>query len=211
MAKIMDLSDEEADFILLLKNYQTAEAPERKSFLLRKINDQTTKSRSIEMTAGIDNKLKLESMYLLNPKCMLVQIALNVESYRTTPRLLCAPLNIELSELISILDLIEKNGFISRGEDPLTIKEVRPATFHIDSNELMRIHQYLMKTLIPGRLQETSEELKKSFLVTFNLDEASYKECIDKFDGFIDEIRKISGKCRVEGVYQLSFDFFKWC
>ena len=67
-----------------------------------------------------------------------------------------------------------------------------------------------MKTLIPSRLQETPEKDKKSFIATFSMDEEAYKECVDKFEQFISDVQKISRKYRVEGVYQLSFDLFKW-
>lgn len=211
LGKILNLSDEESDFLIVLKSYQTAEEPERREYLYRKIQD-IQKSQEDGQTMGSQaEKLELESMYLLNPKCLLVQVALSIPQFSENPRLLCSPFNLSITHLISILDLIERNGFIERGEDPLEVKKVNKVHLHIESSELMRIHQYLLKTLIPPKLQELPEEEKKSFIVTFNMDEKSYKQCVDSFDRFINEIREIKEKSRSEGVYQLSFDLFKWC
>lgn len=211
LGKILNLSDEESDFLVLLKSHQTAEEPDRRDYLFRKIQDIHELKGEDQALGSLNKKLELESMYLLNPKCLLVQVALSIPQYKENPRLLCSPLKLDITALISILDLIEKNGFIERGEDPLDIKNVNAVKLHIESNELMRIHQYLLKTLIPPKLQETSEEEKKSFIVTFNMDEKSYQECVDRFDRFIGEVKEISTKSRNEGVYQLSFDLFKWC
>ena len=209
LGKVLGLSNKESDYLLLLKNYLNSEDPERKSYLFQKIQDLKTSLKA--PVIGLSKQLELESMYLLNPKCMIVQMALNIQSYAQNPRLLCAPLNLSVAQLIEILDLIENNGFIIRGEGPLEITKVNLPQFHIESHELMRLHQYLFKTLIPPKLQETKEEDKKSFLVTFNLDEKCYKEAITRFDQFIGEVKDITKKSRNEGVYQISFDFFKWC
>lgn len=211
LGKIIGLTDYESDYLTLLKNYETSDTPERREFLYKKIQDEKKLRENQGGMAGLSNRIALESRYLLNPKCMLVQMALYIPAYRENCRLLCAPLNITLNQLLLILDLIEENGFLVRGEDPFDIEEVKVANFHIESHELMRIHQTLFKTLIPARLQETAEEDKKSFLVTFNMDETSYQQCLESFNRFISETKKIADKSRPEGVYQLSFDLFKWC
>ena len=213
LGKILGFSEEECDFLILKKNFETAEEPERKEFLLRKINNKRSEFQSSQDTqsGSVKDRLALESMYLLNPKCLLVQLALHIRVYRENPRLLCGPLNLSSAQLMSILDLIEDNNFIRRGEDPFDIKELKVAQFHLESSEIMRLHQYLFKTLIPPKLTEVPEQEKKSFLVTFNMDERSYKECVESFDRFIGEIKEISTKAKPDGVYQLSFDLFKWC
>ena len=208
---ILGLTEIQSDYLTLLKSYETSDTPERKEFLYRKIQNEKALRDPNSKTAGLNDRLAIESKYLLNPKCMLVHMALHVMKYRANARLLCAPLNLASDQLIKILDMIEESGFIKRGEDPYDIKEVNRAIFHIEAHELMRIHQNLFKTLIPNRLQETTESEKKSFLVTFNMDESAYKQCLESFDNFIGQMRKIAEKSRAEGVYQLSFDLFKWC
>jgi plasmid maintenance system antidote protein VapI len=213
LGKILGFSEDECEFLILKKNYENAEMPDRKEYLLRKINNIRSQRQSAQDTksGAVKDKLALESMYLLNPKCLLVQLALHIRTYRDNPRLLCGPLNLSPAQLISILDLIEDNGFLKRGEDPFDIKELKVAQFHLESSEIMRLHQYLFKTLIPPKLMEVQESEKKSFLVTFNMDERTYKECVASFDRFIGEVKDISTKAKPDGVYQLSFDLFKWC
>jgi hypothetical protein len=213
LGKILNFTEDECDFLILKKNYLTAEIPERKTFLKRKIDDFITQHKNLKSTktGAIKDKLALESMYLLNPKCLLVQLALHIGTYRQNPRLLCGPLNLSSNQLLGILDLIEDNGFIRRGEDAFDIKELKVAQFHLESIEIMRLHQYLFKTLIPPKLTEVGEDEKKSFLVTFNMDEASYKKCVDSFDRFIGEVKTVAKEAKPKGVYQLSFDLFKWC
>ena len=165
LGKVLGLDTNECDYLLLLKHHSTSESPEHKEYLYKKINDRRREALGDKL--GEADKIAFESMYLLNPKCMLVQMALNISLYRENPRLLCQPFNLNHTQLIEILDLLEKNNFIKRGEDPLEVTQVNLPKFHIKSDQLMRTHQYLMKSLIPSKLQEVSEEEKKSFLVTF--------------------------------------------
>ena len=209
LGKVLGLDTNECDYLILLKHYETSETPEHKDYLFKKINDRRREALGDKL--GTAEKIAFESMYLLNPKCMLVQMALNISLYRENPRLLCQPFNLNFNQLIEILDLLEKNNFIERGEDPLEITKVNLPKFHIKSDQLMRTHQYLMKSIIPGKLQEISEEEKKSFLVTLNLDEKAYKQCLERFDVFLEELKAINSKSNAEGVYQISFDLFKWC
>jgi uncharacterized protein (TIGR02147 family) len=211
LCKLLHLSEEEIDYVALLKNYETSETPERQHYLLSKIEAILLKRQLETGAATLKERTALEAKYLLNPKCMLVQLSLFIESYQKNPRLLCHPLGLSLEQLMEILDIIEENGFISRDGDPFSIKEVRAANFHIEANELLRLHQQLMKSLIIPRLQETNEKNKKSFLVTFNMDQESYQQCLHQFDLFVSEVRKIAQKSQPDGVYQLSFDLFKWC
>lgn len=211
LCKLLHLSEEEIDYVALLKNYETSETPERQQYLHLKIEDILQKRQLDTGAANLKERTALEAKYLLNPKCMLVQLSLFIEHYQKNPRFLCHPLGLSLDQLMEILDIIEENGFITRDGDPFSIKEVRPANFHIEANELLRLHQQLMKSLIIPRLQETSEKHKKSFLVTFNMDEESYHQCLHHFDQFVAEVRKIAHKSEPQGVYQLSFDLFKWC
>jgi uncharacterized protein (TIGR02147 family) len=209
LGKILDFNNEECDFLLMLKHYETSESPEHKEYLFQKINDRRREACGDKL--GEADKIAFESMYLLNPKCMLVQMALNISLYRENPRLLCQPIKLSINQLIEILDLLEKNKFIVRGEDPLEVTTVNLPKFHIKSDQLMRTHQYLVKSLIPGKLQEVPENEKKSFLVTLNLDEKAYKQCLERFDVFLEELKKINRESNAEGVYQISFDLFKWC
>ncbi len=209
LGKVLDLSPKECDFLILLKHYETSETPEHREFLFQKINDLCKQAQGD--TLGEVDKIAFESMYLLNPKCMLVQMALNISLYRQNPRLLCQPLKLNINQLIEILDLLEKNEFIIRDEDPLQIKHVNIPKFHLKSDQLMRTHQYLLKSMIPSKLQEVAEEDKKSFLVTLNLDERAYEKCLERFSNFVEDLKEINKESKAEGVYQISFDLFKWC
>lgn len=209
MGKVLDMDNKECDFLFLLKHYETSDSPDHREYLLQKINDFRRESQGDQI--GEAQKIAFESMYLLNPKCMLVQMALNITHYRENPRLLCNPLKLTLNQLIEILDLLEKNNFIERKDDPLNVTKRNLPKFHVKSDQLMRTHQYLLKSLIPGKLQEVSEEEKKSFLVTLNFDEKAYKQCLERFDLFIEDLKEINKNSNAEGVYQISFDLLKWC
>ena len=209
MGKILGLDYKECDYLLLLKQYETSDSPEHRDYLFKKINDLRRQANGDQL--GEVDKIAFESMYLLNPKCMLVQMALNIGQYRENPRLLCHPLKLTMTQLIEILDLLEKNRFIERGDDPLNIAKINVPKFHLKSDQLMRTHQYLLKSLIPSKLQEVREEDKKSFLVTLNLNEKAYQQCLERFDLFIEDLKEINKKSNAQGVYQISFDLFKWC
>lgn len=209
LGNILGLTDEESDFLTLLKNHSTASTPERKNFLWSKIQDKK-RSQLKKNKIGQSEGIKLETMYLIKPKGVLVQLALDIPQYRQNPRLICAPLGISISELLEYLDLIEKNGFIERSEDPFEILKVIDVDLHFAHSDIMRIHQSLFKNLLTMKLQETPEQDKKSFMLSFNMDEEAFKQCNERFDAFIEDVKKIVMKSRQEGVYGLNFDLMKW-
>jgi len=208
IGRVIGISDEQAEHLIVLKNFESCETPERKEYLLKKINSERKRKLEIKRVQKSDN-IVLSSKYLLDPKCMLVQLALRVTKYRSNPRLLCSELNLNLNKLLEILDLIENLGFIQRNDDPFEILSISDATFHID-DELMRIHQNLFKTIAISRLNDTNEESKKSFNAVFNMDEKGFKEVQELFDKFINNVKNVAQKSSVDGVYQLTFDHFKW-
>lgn len=209
IGKILELNEEEIDYLILIKTHQCSESPERKEHLYRKIQDLNNLYLD-GVSKSATSQLELESKYLLNPKCALIQLALHIDTYEQNPRLLCQELNISHSQLVDILDILEQNKFIIRGDNPLAIKKVNRAALHIESGQLMRVHQYLFKTLVATRVQETHENHKKSFNAVFNMDESSFKEAIDLCNKFVNDMQMITEKSRAEGLYQLSFDLFKW-
>jgi hypothetical protein len=208
---VLGLAEQESDHLITLKNFDTAETPERKEFLLRKISSIREQFvGSAEVRTGREQS-QGENLLLLNPRCMIVHIALFIPIYKNNPKLLSSPLNISLSKLLEILDILEQNKLISRGENPYEIIKVEQTQIHYSKEHpLLRVHQDLFRSMISSRVSETAEIDKKSFVATFNMDRDGFDACLKEFQYFIEKIQSHATKAKDEGVYQIAFDFFKW-
>ncbi len=211
LGMVLGLGEHESDHLITLKNYVTAETPERKEFLLKKIESIEELQRGNLDVKNGGKSLEAENLLLLNPQAMIVHIALFIPKFKENPKLLSAPMHLTSSALLRLLDILEQNHLIRRGEDPFDIKKVNQTHIHFSKEHpLLRVHQDLFRSMIGARVGETSEKEKKSFVATFNMDQDGYDACLKEFSSFIEKIQKHASQARDEGVYQISFDLFKW-
>ncbi|MCB0412515.1 MAG: DUF4423 domain-containing protein, partial [Bdellovibrionales bacterium] len=213
IAKLLDLDSFETDILLLLRAYQSTSDPDRRQHLKNKIEnlskDKRLNAKAIE---NAQEKITSESSYLLDPMTLLIHLALHVPKYLAYPQRLCADLHISESRLKKSLHVLERCGFIiTESEDVLRIKEIREGHMHFGKGHpLMRIGQNLMKSMIPSRLQVTEERDKHSFSATVTMSEHDFYTVIEEFQAFIQKVEKRVCKSPSEGVFQISFDLFKW-
>lgn len=210
LAKILGLNEAQSDYLILLKDYQCCETPERKLYLHKKIHSEQEIFLG-ETKRGQGQVLEHESKYLLNPLCVVVHAGLDIPKFRDNPRLFASPLGLSTQGILEILDILEDNQFISRGEDLWEIKEIFQRTLHFSADHpLMRIHQNLFRTLLSSKAERASELEKKSFLATFSMDKAGMEEVKNEFQVFVEKVKKINQKSKEKELYQMSFDLFKW-
>lgn len=211
LGTLLNFSEEEIDFLLLLRSRDLATRRGHRDFLTKKI-EGIVSERSISASykkSKID--LNNEISYLLNPYAVITHMALDIEEIRKNPICLSSYLGISRELLIQILFLLEKNSFIEIGESPFEIKSVSSQKIHFGrEHPLMRTHQALQRTSHEARLMTTSEQDKESFNATFTMDESGLVESKKLIKKFVSEMQKIAGNSRSRNVYQLSLSLLKW-
>lgn len=212
MGQMLELLPEEIDYLFLLRSQAVAVSPERREFLQKRI-EKTRKENSLSVdSAKQDNaRLQEEMSYLLNPLCMLVHVALFIETYEKNPKKLLTPLGLTEAKLKEYLLILEKNEFLELGKDPFQIKEVKTRYPHYGADHpLMRLHQQVVKTHLIQRLASTSEADKESFFVTLTADDETFQKVKKRFREFIQDVQKLSMNSESRHVFQMSFDFAKY-
>lgn len=212
VCRALQFFPDETDFILLQRAYALARDPERKSQLYRKIREcRQAKKINAEEQVASSSRLNGEIQYLLEPLCQIIHVALHISAYRKDPRRLCAPLSLSMEQLKEYLRVLSRNDYIELDEDGLAVKAIKANKIHFGPDHfLVRFQQTIMRSQMLTRLARTSEADKYSFLVTFNLDEASFTLLRSEFQGFLKKAERIARETRDEHVYQMSFDLFKW-
>ncbi len=209
----LDFFPDEIEFILLQRSYLTSKDVDHKTFLFKKLASlrETEVLHVNTRTPTSSTVFADELTYLLDPLHLVLHMALALAPYRKDPRKLLSIIGLSLNQLKQMLRVLANLGFIELEENGLTVAKLGQATLHFSKNHsLMRYHQSLLKAQINSRLAQTAEEEKKSFLVTFTMDQQGFAEVQTHFDEFIRKVEKVTLKAKHKSVYQLSFDLFKW-
>lgn len=213
VCRALEFFPDETEFILLQRAHATARDSERKDYLYRKLRDIRQKRVLPTATEPAMNSSTFNEQirYLFEPLCQVVHMALDLPRFREDPRRLCAPLSISVPQLKEILRVLSRNDYIEVDSDGLGVVKVHPQKIHFGPDHfLMRFHMAMVKSQMTARIAATPDEDKYGFLVTFTMDESSYGKVREEFKNFLKRVEKIAGESKPEGVYQLSFDLFKW-
>jgi DNA-binding Xre family transcriptional regulator len=210
----LEFFPDEIDFILLQRSYETSAQGERKRILYNKI-EKLKRERSLNAdvkSVPSSSSIIKEMEYLFNPLCILIHVGLSSKKIRADTRQFCSKLGISAQQLKNILKILERNDLIRLSDDdPFLVTEVLQKRSHFSKEHpLTRVHQNLMKIELLQRLQHISESEKHSFLATFTMDQEGFKQIKDEFQLFLKKAEQISAKSLHDGVYQLSFDLFRW-
>ncbi len=211
LLSLLSFSNQEIEYIYLLKSAEQTRNKERLEHLQTKIESfQKENPLDIEQAVTPIDRVEVEMNYLLDPLCLLVHMALYIEDFKNFPFRLCEKLNITNQKFEEILRVLASNELISLDEQ-FRIKDVRPIKIHYGKDHpLMRIHQSLFKTKINSELLRTEEKDKHSILVSFTADELAFEKIKVAHNRFMKEVELIAKDAKNEGVYQINFDVFKW-
>lgn len=211
LLSLLDFSNNEIEYIYLLKSAEQTQNKERLEYLQAKIETfQKENPLNIEQAITPMDRIEAEMSYLLDPLCLLVHMALYIEDYRNFPFRLCETLNITNQKFEEILRTLASNDLIKLDEQ-FRIKEVKTKKIHYGKDHpLMRVHQSLFKTKINSELLRVEEKDKHSILVSFTADEFSFEKIKVAHNKFMKEVELIAKEAKNQGVYQINFDVFKW-
>lgn len=213
ICKVLEFFPEEADYILLLRSYATAKRAERKKELFNKYESLRAQRKLNASEAEFSSsRLNNEMEYLLNPLCVILQVALSSETIKKEIASLPSKLGIKLNQMKDYLKILERVGIFKLApQNPLKILEVQKRQVHFHrEHPLMRTHQQLLKELSQARLSLVPEEEKQSFMATFTMNAEGFEKLKKEFQIFLKKAEQVSKESRHTEVYQLSFDLFKW-
>lgn len=209
----LDFLPEEIDFLLLLRNLETAQDSHRRARIFARLEElRQSRLAGTQSREFKPEDLRSEAAYLFSPLAIVVHVALFIKDYQKNPRLLCPMLGISAEKLKELLSILDKSDYVVLDDhDPFVVAEVKTKHPHFGrEHPLMRAHQSTLKALQQSRLLQTSEPEKDSFLATFTMDDEGFQTVREAFKDFVAQVQKISSHSKHKHVYQLSFDFLKW-
>ena len=212
IAKVLELMPEEADYLMLLRGQAVTTNPERKTDLRLKL-ERVRKAHKLRASMQEFNSMQvqLEMAYLLDPLSLLTNIALHLDEYFRNPRKLCLVFGVTQTKLKAILRNLEQLGFVKLGKDDFEVREILKSNFHYSTDHpLMRVHQSLLKQYSASQLLKTAEQDKHAFMATFTADEPTFEKIKTEFQAFLGKVEKLAGQSKDKGMYQMSFDLFRW-
>jgi hypothetical protein len=212
VAELLEYLPEETDFLLLLRSEKSANETKHQQYLKKKIEQiRMQRSVSAEYKTSNSAQLDIEMKYMLNPLAQLTHVALFINEYQQDPRRLCGHLGISLDKLRELLEILEMNQYIELGEDHFEIKKVHNQRAHFGrEHPLMRVAQMLNRSSLQSRMQNTTEEKKEGFFVTFSMDDEGFTEVKKLFSDFLKNVQEVKRKTKNKHLYQMNFDFLKW-
>jgi hypothetical protein len=211
VCELLEFLPEETEFVLLLRARDVSRQPERQDFLGRQI-ERLRKQKVVRAEHRSDSAepMTLEMEYLLDPMAPLVKTSLFLKHVQEAPMRLASLLGLNPKRLKTILEKLEKLGFIELSEDSGKITMLNRKPQHWGrQHPLMRAHQMGMKLHMLDRLRGTEESEKESFFVTFTMDEEGFNEVKLILQQTLKDIQRVSENRRHTNVYQFSLDFLR--
>ena len=210
LAKELECNSDESEFLFLLRSYQATSDDTRREHLHTRI-EETAQKKILGAEYASSVEFESEVRYLFEPLAGVINMSLLIPKYQRNPRVLCAELGISQKKLKEVLITIEDIGLIEFNRKDWTIKRLQRKRRHFSrEHPLTRSHQSVMKTALQARLNESSEEDKENFMVTFTMDRDGFGRVQKAFKEFIKVVEQESKKGNPESVCQLNFEFLRW-
>ncbi len=211
IAANLKLTEQEAQYLFLLKEYDQCVSSNRKQSLKNQI--ETLREDSKKTETYINAKIRKDDSELImryygDPYIKVVHVMLQIPRYAQNFSNIATDLNIQKNYLRKILQtLVELNVIQLKDKSA----EVLQKNFHLPKESAMLLpHQLLMRQKSGQRLQETSASNRYSFSVTFSSTEDTKQYIHQKFLEFLKEIESAVKSSRSENAYQINFDLFPW-
>ena len=203
---------DEVAYLRLLRDFDLSSLPKRKEQL--RIQIQAVKlSKALKVEDLKKGTLKPEESFALDPRLMVIHVALHLKPYRTNLRSLADGMAMSMTELVSYLYKLEEAGLVvlEKKLSQVKVKEVKESQVHFSrEHPLMQAHQSLLREACQAKLHGLPTKSKESFMVTFSSSQRFFEKYLEAQKRFLNEIQKISQVETGESVYQLNIEFFSW-
>lgn len=206
-------TEEEQDYFHLLVEYAQTSLQKRKKNLEKKIQElqkeRYVTAKVLNLTDLSFHSDEIQNEYFSNPYTALVHIFLTIPRYQNNIKLIAQDLNLEPTELQSILKLLEKIGLISKLKSNL----YQVLHQHIQVKDVgyrVRSHQLLTHSIAQSRLATLNLKQRYGLCVSFSTDAKTIELCRQILIKAVQEISEQALTSKPESVYQLMIDFFPW-
>ncbi len=208
-ATALDFLEDEVEFLLCLRSFQSTQKSSRRDLLFRKISNIQRRHRlSTDMAEPSTEASAQEMKYLMDHQAVIVHTALSIKSILNHPQSLSTYLGIDLQRLTDILILLDQLGRIEFDAKEFTVKKVLRPRLHIGKDHpLMRLHQLTMKIALNQMSFAKPEMKKENFFATLTTDQVGFEKIKVRIKSVLTEIQQLSFEHSHQGVYQLNVDF----
>lgn len=151
--KSLLLREQEIEFLILLKNYELTQRPERREILEKRIQSiQQKHSLEADPFDFSNSENKSETNYLLNPYCVLLYTSLHIAEYRKNLIQLQWQMNVSKELFSQSLRSLEELDLVKMNNKKDQILSVKPAHLHFGiDHPLVRVHQSLFRQIIKAK------------------------------------------------------------
>jgi uncharacterized protein (TIGR02147 family) len=213
--RFLELVEAEASYLSLLLEWQRSTVNVRRKELREQIRIRQEKAR------GTDAHLEAEMVdpavhdmnsaeYYLEPMSPIVHSFLIVPEYAREPRKIAIALGLTEKKLEKILQTLSKLGLIEFRAVEKRYHVIREHTHLRRDSVFNQAYQLLFRQAASEQVKRLSEEEKFLFSVTLSADEATRGFIHDEFNAFLERVEPRVREAPAEGVYQITFDLFRW-
>jgi uncharacterized protein (TIGR02147 family) len=207
-------SIEEIYYIFLLLEYQKSGLAKRRESLkvhIKRIQEENlnTKKHLKSQIIEEDQSQRLQEYYL-EPLAPLIHSFLHIPRYQIEPRLISVALGCPEQKIKKIISSLEKLAMVQYNSQQK--KYIALNSFlHLDKKStLNEAFQIMSRALCNDHMRHMRPEEKHQYTVTITTDEITRKGIYEDFNNFIRLVEERVKKSKSTGVYQLSFDLFRW-
>lgn len=210
----LNFTDDERNYIFQVFEFQRSGNFERKKRLKNQIdilNREFLNTKNHLQANSLDEaseRSKLE--YYLEPLSPVVHGFLHIEAYNRNPIKIAQCLGCTFEKLSEIIKNLEQLGvIIKKTKEPGF--EIKKSYIHLDKNSAINnAYQTLTRNLYQEQLRRIKSDDKHQYTVTISTSPETADLIYQEFNNFLKKTEELVQKSKSIGVYQLSFDFFKW-
>jgi transcriptional regulator with XRE-family HTH domain len=212
IAKCLELSETELEFVLTLMEWERSAFKERKRELARRIEtirqDNLSTSRYVSArTVAPEDSVGAE--YYLDPLCKVVHVYLGIDRYAREPKLIAEALHISNEYLGRLLETLVRLGYVqSRGATGYTLLLKHR---HLpDESPLCLPHQALMRARSLEQFQRLPRGKRYGFSATISATPETRARIQGEFLDFVKRAEALVAGSKETHVFQMNFDLFPW-
>lgn len=207
----LNLTQEEINFLDLLKEWERSEHPVRKSTLLKQIQQTRAQKLRLEKELKIAPpsflKEEMESYYL-DPNFELIHLYLGTKKAPTDSHTIAKIWNFPEEYVEQIITFLRSKGLIEKQKTTWLTKPIHQLL--PTSSSLCKPQQMLKRLRVLDVLQKNPTIDAYTFSATLTMTEDSKLYIQGLFLEFIKEIEKEVLKSQPENIYHLQFDLVPW-
>lgn len=214
LTKILKLDPGEAEYVLLLQDWERCASPSRREELKKKIDRERKRAKRTEehlqaevrTTAG-----DAEARYFLNPDLFLVSTFLGIDRFAREPALIAKALQLPEKQIKEMIDELVRMEYFARGKKGEIFPGAKAKSFHLSkTSPLCDPHVALLHLRAQQHQRSLAADENYAFSVTFTGTQESREALHAEFLKFLKRAEQIVKDAPSEDVFQMTFNLFPW-